>query len=35
MQKRKAFTLLEVLISIGLLGIIMSALFSTDDERWV
>ena len=28
MQKRKAFTLLEVLISIGLLGIIMSGLFS-------
>jgi len=29
MQQRKAFTLLEVLISIGLLGMIMSALFST------
>ena len=29
MQQRKAFTLIEVLISIGLLGIILSALFST------
>lgn len=29
MQKRQAFTLIEVLISIGLLGIIISALFST------
>jgi len=29
MQSKKAFTLLEVLISIGLLGIVMSALFST------
>ena len=29
MGQKKAFTLLEVLISIGLLGIMMSALFST------
>ncbi|NOR54614.1 MAG: prepilin-type N-terminal cleavage/methylation domain-containing protein, partial [Sulfurovum sp.] len=29
MKNRKAFTLIEVLISIGLLGIIIVALFST------